>query len=101
MMLTPVTTIKPATTIATAESMLFHPGDLDERKAMQHPGGGEGVRAEMRGIPRAAPASRAAGLPAQENRHGGVRQRRERDHGDSDAELLDLGPVRRGGPTDS
>ena len=65
---------------------------------MQHAERGERVGAEMGGVAGERRRAVALGLPPEEERDAGVGERREADHRDADAELLD--PGSRGEPVD-
>ena len=89
----PAKTMNPATAIATAESICSAPVSLTSDQTDEDPDRGERVGAEMRGVPGERRRVGACAPAGGGRRDAGVGQRRERDHGDADAELLHPAPV--------
>ena len=69
---------------------LLEPGHLDQHEAEQHRQRGGGVGAQVRGVPLERRRVVRARLPVQVGRDDQVHDRRDRDHGDAEADVLDL-----------
>ena len=65
-------------------------GDLDQQQADQHADRGQRVGAQVRGVALERRRVERPRAPVEEGRDAEVGDRRERDHGDPDAEVLDL-----------
>ena len=87
----PATTIAAATTSAVIESKATIAGDLDQDQPAEHPGRGQRVGAQMRGVALERRRLVGARLARENRRDAEVGEHREAHHRDADAERLDLG----------